>query len=156
MASSEPAIPREAAVRMASAVEPFILPHIELVCTTLSELSENQKQLLSILQGDNESLRTQPLVAEATDLMGQVAAYQAKAAQLRKDMASLDERVDRLKKRAARLTERRQRYDARAAEKERALVAVDLSGSGASAAAAAASAPAASAAASTPGALPSS
>lgn len=112
------------------ATDAILFEKLDELCSKLNEVTEKQVKVKEALErgnaqmkevGEMESLR------EFEKVMEKVPEYNLKAINLRGDMEHLNERIDKLKKRTAKLQQKKEKYDAEFIEKERKLIAVDVS-----------------------------
>lgn len=113
-----------------AATEAILFEKLSELCTKLSEVTEKQAAVKEALERGTEQMKEvdgMEALREFEKVMEKVPEYNLKAINLRGDMELLNERIDKLKKRTAKLQQKKEKYDAEFIEKERKLIAVDVS-----------------------------
>lgn len=112
------------------ATNALLFEKLNELCTKLNEVTEKQAKVRESLERGNEQMKEvgeMESLREFEKVMEKVPEYNLKAINLKGDMEHLNDRIDKLKKRTAKLQQKKEKYDAEFIEKERKLIAVDVS-----------------------------
>lgn len=115
---------------LCDATNALLFEKLNELCTKLDEVTEKQAKVRESLERGNEQMKEvgeMESLREFEKVMEKVPEYNLKAINLRGDMEHLNDRIDKLKKRTAKLQQKKEKYDAEFIEKERKLIAVDVS-----------------------------